>query len=183
MAAISLVTPSRTYLPAYVAALTTGWSPDNTRDVHEEHLISIRRDPDAFLRDLTAMHGPIRHADGSVTPRLPNKMFWIWDGDYCGVVGLRWQPGTDALPPAVPGHIGYGVVPWKRRRGYATEAVAMVLNEARAAGLRRVFLAADAGNPSSRRVIEKNGGLALGPGSPPATGKIEPGAIGYWIDL
>jgi predicted acetyltransferase len=183
MSAISLVTPGPAYLASYVAALRTGWSPDNTRDVHEEQLISIRRNTDAFLKDLIAMEGPIRHADGTITARLPNKMFWIWDGEFCGMIGLRWQAGNDALPPYVSGHIGYSVVPWKRRLGYASQALAMVLNEARGIGLRRVFVSADTGNLASRGVIEKNCGVALGPGSPPATGKIEPGAIGYWIEL
>lgn len=183
MPRISLVIPSRAYLPGYVAALRAGWSPDNTQDLHEEHLVSIRRDADAFLNDLVTVTGTIRHADGSMTERLPNKLFWIWDGEFCGLVSLRWQTGTDALPDYCPGHLGYTIVPWKRRRGYATAAVAQSLDEARRTGLRRLFVAVDADNAASRRVIEKNGGTRVGPGTRQATGKVEPGAIGYWIEL
>lgn len=183
MVEISLVVPNRARLASYVAALKAGWSPDNTQDLHQEHLVSIRRDADAFLRDLIAPDGPIRHADGTVAERLPAKLSWIWDGKFCGLVSLRWQAGTDALPPFVPGHLGYGVVPWKRRRGYAGMAVALALDQARGFGLRRLFVAIDEGNIASRRVVEKNGGRMLGPGTPPATGRVEPGAIGYWIEL
>jgi predicted acetyltransferase len=183
MAPLALVTPSRAYLAGYVAALKTGWSPDNTQDIHEEQLASIRRDTAAFLKDLLGAGGAIRHADGSVTPRLPDKMFWLWDGEFCGIAGLRWQPGSEELPPHVHGHIGYGVVPWKRRRGYATAALARLLAEARRVGLRRVFLVADEGNVASRRVIEANGGVPLGAGTRPATGQFDPGEVGYWIEL
>ena len=44
----------------------------------------------------------------------------MWDGEFCGSIGFRWQPGTTDLPRHVLGHIGYSVVPWKRRLGYAT---------------------------------------------------------------
>ncbi|MGH6979929.1 MAG: GNAT family N-acetyltransferase, partial [Stellaceae bacterium] len=155
---ISLVAPRHAHLPSYVAALATGWSPDNTQDLHAEQLVSIRRDADAFLRDLISFDGPIRHADGTETPRLPNTLRWIWDGEFCGLVSLRWQAGTDALPASVPGHLGYGVVPWKQRRGYATTAVALTLRAARAVGLRRLFVAIEETNIASRRVIENNGG-------------------------
>jgi predicted acetyltransferase len=41
----------------------------------------------------------------------------MWDGEFCGSIGLRWLPGTEELPPHCLGHIGYAVVPWKRRLG------------------------------------------------------------------
>ena len=183
MTGISLVVPGPAHLPSYIAALETGWSPDNTQDIHDAHLASIRRDAGAFLADLNAFDGPIRHADDTVTARLPNQLRWIWDGEFCGLTSLRWQAGTSDLPPYVPGHIGYSVVPWKQRRGYASRAVALMLDDARRAGLTLLFAAIDSGNVASRRVIEKNGGRMLGPGLPRATGRIEPGAVGYWIAL
>ena len=68
---------------------------------------------------------------------------------------------TEALPPYCLGHIGYAVVPWKRRRGYATRAVQEVLLEAKAEGLRYVEITTDPSNVASQRVIEANGGVLL----------------------
>jgi predicted acetyltransferase len=64
---------------------------------------------------------------------------------------LRWQHGTEALPPHCFGHIGYGVVPWKRGRGYAREAIRQLLPEAWSLGLRYVEITTEADNVASQR--------------------------------
>jgi predicted acetyltransferase len=53
-----------------------------------------------------------------------------------------------APPPHVLGHIGYAVVPWKQRRGYATQALRQVLPHAWAEGLPCVELTADPEDPT-----------------------------------
>jgi predicted acetyltransferase len=52
-------------------------------------------------------------------------------------------------------------VPWKRNRGYATQALALMLDEARAVGLPYVELTADPDNPVSQKVILANGGVFI----------------------
>ena len=81
--------------------------------------------------------------------------------NFSGNIKLRWQPGTSALPPVWPGHIGYAVVPWKRGRGYATEALRQVLLVARERGLEHVDLTTDPDNVPSVRVILSNGGILI----------------------
>jgi predicted acetyltransferase len=85
----------------------------------------------------------------------------MWDGEFCGSIGFRWQPGTTDLPPTCLGHIGYAVVPWKRRLGYATRALALLLPEAKRTGLAFVEITTDESNVASRRVIEANGGVVF----------------------
>ncbi len=166
MGDLELVWPSRAYLPGYVAALQRGWSPDNLRGqaAAEEDLQRIAADADRFLASLVdkeAAGDPITLPDGSVVPRLPGYTRWLWDGEFCGSIGLRWQCGTEALPPYCLGHIGYAVVPWKQARGYATQALRQVLQDAEAEGLRYVEITTDPDNVPSRRVIEANGGVLL----------------------
>ncbi|MBR0652381.1 GNAT family N-acetyltransferase [Roseomonas terrae] len=162
-----LIRPSRDALDAYVAALEAGWSPANVGGdaVPRAHLAAIRQDADAFfagLHDPEARGAPISLPDGSTVPRLPAFTRWIWDGAFCGAIHLRWQNGTDELPPHVLGHVGYTIVPWKRGHGHATRALALLLPEARAVGLRHVDLTTDPGNAASQRVITANGGLLVG---------------------
>lgn len=161
-----LVWPSRDYLAGYVDALERGWSPDNVRGeaAAREHLHRIAADPEAFLASLVdreAAGDPIVLADGTTARRLPGYQRWMWDGEFCGAIGFRWQPGTEDLPPTCLGHIGYAVVPWKRGRGYATAALRQTLADAAAEGLRYVHICTDPRNAASRRVIAANGGVAI----------------------
>jgi predicted acetyltransferase len=163
---MELVWPGRQYLSSYAAALRRGWSPDNVRGeaAAREQLAAIAADQDAFVASLVdreAKGDPIVLADGTTVKRLPGYMKWMWDGEFCGSIGFRWQPGTEALPPYCLGHIGYAVVPWKRGRGYATEALRAMLKDAAAEGLRYVEITTATGNDPSRRVIDKNGGVLI----------------------
>ena len=97
--------------------------------------------------------------DGSTAPRLPGYTRWLWDGEFCGAINFRWQPGTAALPPHCLGHIGYGVVPWKRGNGYAKQALSQFLQDVRNEGLPFIEITTDATNLISRHVIEVNGGI------------------------
>ncbi len=163
--ALTLVTPSREYLAAYVDALERGWCADTLRaSAAAEERAEIKRNADAFLEHLDDPEGkgpPIRLPDGSLTPRLPGVHRWLWDGSFCGSINLRWRSGTPELPPTCPGHIGYSVVPWKRGRGYAKAALAQMLPEARNVGLPYVDLITDADNAASQRVIVANGGILV----------------------
>ncbi|MER8388507.1 GNAT family N-acetyltransferase [Mesorhizobium sp. M0959] len=164
---IELVKPAFEHLPSYKAALERGWSPDNVRllDATREQLAAIEKDPATFLADLDDPDGkgpPITLPDGSTVPRLPGFRRWIWDEEVAGSIGLRWQPGTAALPSHVLGHIGYAVVPWKRGRGYATEALRLMLVEARAVGLPFVEITCKPHNVPSQKVVLANGGRLVG---------------------
>ena len=161
---MTLVWPARDHLPSYVAALERGWSPDNIRGriTAEEELKRIATDPGAFLAslvDLDASGPPLTMLDGQKFARIPGYRKWMWDGEFCGSIGFRWQPGTEALPPHCLGHTGYAVVPWKRRRGYATDALREIVEDAAARGLRYIDVTTAPDNVASQRVIEKNGGV------------------------
>jgi predicted acetyltransferase len=162
---MGLVLPSLGCLAGYADALERGWFADNTRGLEgtREELEKIKANPAQFVANLTDWRGagPVTLPDGSKVPRLPGYRMWMWDGEFCGSIGLRWQPGTVDLPPHTLGHIGYTVVPWKQRLGYATKALSLMLPRARAEGLPHVDLTADPDNSASQKVITANGGVLV----------------------
>ena len=161
-----LVIPTRTDLDTYLDALRRGWSPDNSSRASltaVEHARQIDTDPDAFL----AMHDSPRPndliilPDGSSAPRLPSIRRWIWSGGFCGTISLRWSL-NGPLPDYVLGHIGYSVVPWRRREGHATRALGLMLREAASLGLPWVDVTTDLDNEASQKAILANGGRFSG---------------------
>ena len=159
-----LVHPAEEHLASYIAALERGWSADNVRGAvaAQEELERLRTDATTFLRlmDDREAKGPlVKLPDGSMVTRLPGFHRWLWDGEFAGSISLRWRVGTTDLPPHCLGHVGYGVVPWKRRRGYATAALRLLLPEAKAVGLPFIEVTTDPDNVASQRVIEAAGGV------------------------
>ena len=125
---LQLLVPALTHLAGYVAALERGWSPDNVRAARLPPTRSSRASPRTASASSRASSTARRRAIRSRcrTARRPaaaGLSRWIWDGEFCGSIGFRWQRGTEALPPHCLGHIGYAVVPWKQNRGYATPAL------------------------------------------------------------
>ena len=161
---MELVRPAAEHLPSYTAALERGWSPDNVRGIvaSREELARIRDDADAFLASMEDLEGtgdPIHLPDGTLARRLPGFRRWMWDGEFVGSIGFRWEPGTTDLPPYCLGHIGYAVVPWKQRRGHATKALRLLLSEIQFTGLPFVEITTNTDNVASQRVVEANGGV------------------------
>lgn len=148
-----------------MAALERGFAPNTTRpESSREELEAIARDPAGFVArqvDREARGGPVTLPDGSQFARLPGYRLWIWDGECAGMVNFRWATGTTELPSHVLGHIGYAVVDWKQRRGYATAALGLLIEHVRPEGLPFVELTTDVGNVASQRVIQANGGVLV----------------------
>lgn len=163
---MQLVRPQSQHLESYVAALRRGWAGDNVRGAiaAQEELSRIEADPVAFLAamDDREAKGPmVKLPDGSEVKRIPGFRRWMWDTEFCGSIGFRWQPGTTELPPHCPGHIGYAVVPWKQGQGMAQQALGDLLPEVWAVGLPFVEITTDPENVASQRVIEANGGVLV----------------------
>ena len=92
-------------------------------------------------------------------PWVPATMFLAdVDGIIVGRVHVRHELNDQLL--AVGGHIGYGVRPGFRRRGYATEMLRRALEFCRdELGLERVLVTCDDDNVGSAKVIETAGGI------------------------
>lgn len=80
------------------------------------------------------------------------------DGDeLVGRVSLRFEL-SDFLARWA-GHVGYGVLPAHRKKGYASEMLHQALIVLRAEGVDAVLVTCDDANAASARVIERNGGV------------------------
>ena len=100
-------------------------------------------------------------------------------GRLIGGASLRHHLTVDGLNTW--GHIGYGVRPSERRKGYATQILQLMLEEARKKHFWRVLIGAYSDNIGSCRVIEKCGGkLENALPDPTAPDKL---VNRYWIEV
>jgi predicted acetyltransferase len=77
-------------------------------------------------------------------------------GEIVGRTSIRHQLNEFLI--RYGGHIGYGVMPQHRRRGYATEILRQSLIIARSIGIDRVLVTCDDDNIGSIKTIESCGG-------------------------
>ncbi|MED1722225.1 GNAT family N-acetyltransferase [Brevibacillus parabrevis] len=90
---------------------------------------------------------------------VPHSTYWLVDGkeQIVGAVNIRHRLNERLLN--VGGHIGYGIRPSERRKGYATAILAQALDKTRELGLERVLVVCDSHNIGSEKTILGNGGV------------------------
>lgn len=98
------------------------------------------------------------------------------DDKLIGLLNIRKEDNERVLDWA--GHIGYGVRPTERRKGYASEILRLALDECRRLGMHKVMVGCHQDNIGSKKTIEKNN--AVYEREVMAEGKL---AFVYWIAL
>lgn len=115
------------------------------------------------------------------TERLvPDSTFFCLDTDrqrLIGAVNIRHHLNPALL--ATGGHIGDGIRPSERGKGYGTRMIALALDECRRLGIDRVLMCCDETNRASARTIEKNGGALENTVTQPDGTVVRR----YWISL
>jgi len=108
---------------------------------------------DAYLRTLEEQRAGI-----SLRPDRVPATFLVADvaGEVVGRSSIRHA--LNEFLEREGGHIGYGVLPGHRRRGYATEILRQSLVIARASGVAQVLVTCDDDNDGSKAVIKACGG-------------------------
>lgn len=89
---------------------------------------------------------------------VAHETLWLVDEDeVVAVSNLRFHL-TERLKKD-GGHIGYGVRPSARRRGYATILLAETLKKAKERGISKALVTCNKSNLASAKTIIKNGGV------------------------
>jgi predicted acetyltransferase len=101
------------------------------------------------------------HAKGRNLPQgwVPATSYWLL-GSSVNVLG--YSSLRHRLSPQLRrfgGHIGYGIRPTQRNKGYGSCICKLTLDKARLLGLKRLLITCDDNNHASARIIENCGGL------------------------
>ena len=113
--------------------------------------------------------------------RCPGKTFLLirsGDDRLIGTINVRWDLNDAMLRFA--GHIGYGIRPSERRKGYGELNLYIGLKEARKLGLDKVMLGCSVSNTASDRTIRALGGILERTETDPEDGER---SNVYWIDV
>ena len=90
--------------------------------------------------------------------KVPSTTFWLYDDGMPVGFGSVRHFLTDALRKA-GGHIGYGIAPAYRGKGYGNEILRLLLIEAKMRGIDRALVTIHKDNAASQAVALKNGGV------------------------
>lgn len=167
---LKLVKLSYEYYPLLVEMMDE-WTATGEKIVPHAIKKADYRDFTAYLNGLD-----VKEADGG---RVPSSTFFCLDTDrniFVGAVSIRHFLNDSLLLNG--GHIGDGIRPSERRRGYGTRMVALALDKCRELGIGRVLMVCDRENVASAKTIINNGGVM--------ENEIEVNGITeqrYWISL
>lgn len=124
---------------------------------------------------------------------VPYSTYWLIgeSSRILGIITIRHR--LNAFLNHIGGHIGYGIRPAERGKGYAVKMLALALPEAKKLGLDRVLVTCDANNTASERTIRHNGGVEDTPTARSGNGHEDRDGDGnrdadgvtkrFWIDL
>jgi len=91
---------------------------------------------------------------------VPDSTFFLYDetrDKLIGAVNIRHYLNDYLLK--FGGHIGDGIRPSERRKGYATLMIKLALEECKKVGIDRVLMTCDSDNIGSAKSIMNNGGV------------------------
>ena len=109
---------------------------------------------------------------------VPSHTYFLFNGPdrIIGAINIRHYLNENLLKHG--GHIGYGVRPSERKKGYATLMLKMALPIAKELGIEKALITCDKNNIASANVIKNNGGVLEN--EIMINGKI---TQRYWIEL
>ncbi|MTT30925.1 GNAT family N-acetyltransferase [Terrilactibacillus sp. BCM23-1] len=118
----------------------------------------IEKDPSDFPRMVQSLLDSEKGI-GLPDSWVPDSTYWLMDVNHriLGVSNIRHRLTEQLLNCG--GHIGYGIRPTERRKGFATKLLNLSIEKAKQLGIDRILVVCDASNLGSKKIILKNGGV------------------------
>ena len=126
------------------------------------------------------MKNPSQSNKSTTDGWVPDSVFFLLDDTtdrLLGAVDIRHYLNDALLKDG--GHIGDGIRPSERRKGYATKMISLALDECRKLGIDRVLIVCNKENIGSAKSIIRNGGILENE----ITGSDGDVMQRYWIQL
>jgi predicted acetyltransferase len=176
---MELLTPSERYKDSFIGAVKEFQAKAETNDRSKRYVeLSVQELEKDFDTYVQREKGRSLGQD-LPTGYVPETTYWLVDGDeFIGRVSIRHQL-TEHLRE-IGGHIGYDIRPSKRRQGYGNKILELALPKAKELGIQKALLTCDETNVSSRKIIEKNGGILENKVNNPETGIDK---LRFWITI
>lgn len=153
MSEVRLIKPSAAYREAYMI-FYQDWIASG------EDIVPwvVERDPSDFEAYVSFLNGADSEEKVSGSGFVPHSTYWLINAEdqIVGSVNIRHRLNQKLLEQG--GHIGYGIAPSHRRKGYATVQLAEALKVIRTLGVSRALLVCNADNAASERTIRRAGG-------------------------
>jgi predicted acetyltransferase len=148
-----LVEPSLELKDAYLTMISEWAKVEDLQKTSPFPLGYDISDFDSFLNILN---------NDKVSPRegfVPSTTFCLVNEEHTivGLVNLRHY--LNERLSIMGGHIGYGVPPSERKKGYATKMLELTLIEAKKLGIENAFVTCYTENIGSNKTIVNNGGI------------------------
>jgi predicted acetyltransferase len=174
MKELRLVEPSEVYKDSYME-MYEEWK----RSGEEFTPWSLGLDPSDFPALIERLQG---YSEGIDVPSnfVESSTYWLIDESLRVLGGVNIRHRLNENLSARGGHIGYGIRPSERRKGYASEQLRLALDIMLEMGITQVLITCDTDNPGSARAILKNGGVLDSEAIDGETGKP---FRRYWIHL
>lgn len=155
MSKIILVKPAKEHETAALEYIKEHFAVGE-HDLHGSSMLEKLDSYDSWLKHLERQASPATVQPGRV---VATTMFAVSesDGKIVGMVDIR-HTLNDFLA-SYAGHIGYGVRPSERRRGYATEILRQGAQFCQSIGLTKIMVSCHKTNIGSGKTIVKNGGV------------------------
>ncbi len=91
--------------------------------------------------------------------KIPTSVYFLMNGDrIIGNLTIRHNIETEFFA-LYGGHIGYGIRPSERNKGYGTKLLHLALEKCDELGIENVMISCKKDNIASSKVIENNGGV------------------------